>query len=138
MSIIGTALSGMRASQAKLSASASNVANHNAGPIAAPATFGPIGKVQERSHAYQPIGTEQSALPTGGLATHHAPASQPYILRYQPESFSADSQGMVATPNVDLAQEAAEQLAATQNFKANARIVQTADDMTRSTLIIWG
>ncbi len=138
MSTIGTALSGMRASQARLTASASNVANSNTtGPIAAPVTFGPVGKAQEAPALYKPVRTEQSALASGGVTTRTSAVGQPYTLRYQPDSLSADSQGMVAAPNVDLTQEAVEQLAAARDLKANAKVVQTADDMTRSTLEIW-
>lgn len=139
MSTIGTALSGMRASQARLSASASNVANSNiSGPIAAPATYGPVGQAQEAPALYKPIRTEQSALPSGGVTTRYTPVGQPYTLQYQPDSLSADAQGMVATPNVDLTQEAVEQLAAMRDFRANAKVVQTADALNRSTLEIWG
>lgn len=147
MSMIGTALSGMQAGQARLKASASNVANINsAGPIAPPATFGPLSgpgvisgsKVSDAPELYRPVRTQQSALASGGVTTHTTTVNQPYTLRYQPDSLAADSTGMVATPNVDLTQEAVEQMTAVRDFQANAKLLETADALTGSTLEIWG
>lgn len=138
MSIIGIAQSGMRASQARLTASASNVANaSNTGTIPAPATFGPIGKTTEENILYRPLRTEQTTLPHGGVTTRNAPIDQPYTLRYQPDSLSADTYGMVAAPRIDLTQEATEQLASIKDFKANAKVLETANTLNRSTLEIW-
>lgn len=116
MTAIGTALSGMQASLARLNAAASNIANANStGPI--PAT---------------------SAAQPGGTAAQTVPVVPSYIPTYDPTSTHADPSGMVAAPNVDVADQLVEQMTAKVAYEANLKVMQTANRMGESTLEVWG
>jgi flagellar hook protein FlgE len=51
---------------------------------------------------------------------------------YDPGSPFADADGQVAYPNVDLTEEAIQQLVARYTFAANARVVTAYDQMVKS------
>lgn len=110
MNAITTGLSGLMASTAQLTASASNVANaHTSVPLAG-ADWGPATNVT-----------------IGGQATTPA---------YDPQSPYANEDGLVAMPNVDIAREAVNQMVARQSFQANLNTIRIADEMQRSLLAI--
>ncbi|MET0365146.1 MAG: flagellar basal body rod C-terminal domain-containing protein [Sphingobium sp.] len=123
MSITAIAITGLRASQMRLTASASNVANSAA--------------TGDATSVYRPQRVTQSAAADGGT-TARMVADGGTTLRYQPGSPGADPRGMVTAPDIDLTQEAVDQMAAVQDFKANVKVIAAADAMTRSTLEIWG
>ena len=58
------------------------------------------------------------------------------IRQYDPSAPFADADGMVAAPNVDLAQEAVGILQASVLFKANLAVFKTAHGMTKRLLDI--
>lgn len=123
MSITGIVLSGLRASQMRLTASASNVANS--------------AMTGDARSVYRPQRVAQSPLADGGTSAQSV-ADGGTTLRYEPGSSSADARGMVAAPDVDRVQERVDQMAAVQDFKANVKVIAAADAMTRSTLELWG
>ncbi len=122
------AASGMAAAMTSLTASASNIANADStGPVPGPQAANFPGSV------YQPAVVVQTALPDGGVsATVLRPTS--YAQSYNPSAPFADAQGMVATPNVDLASEMVNQLQATLAFRANLKMFQAADRNAKSLL----
>lgn len=127
MSVTSIGLSGMQAAEARLSASASNLANLG--------SFGSVSGATRSGGArgYTPIDTVQISGGEGaGVAiTYQArqPATRPAAA---PESPLADRSGLVAAPNVDPVQEALDQVSARHAFEANARVVQAAQTMQRS------
>ncbi|MFT3968236.1 MAG: flagellar basal body rod C-terminal domain-containing protein [Sphingobium sp.] len=128
MSLSGIALGGLRASQMRLTASASNVANA--------ASTGDAG-TGDAGSAYRPLRVEQGALPGGGTSARMV-ADGGTVLRYRPGASRADARGMVAAPAIDLADEAVGRMAAVQSFKANVKVIAVADEMARSALERWG
>jgi flagellar basal-body rod protein FlgC len=110
-------ISGLTASAARLSASASNVANArttgalpgNAAP-GAPAPYAPVDVVQTS------LGESGGVA---GVAATYVPRTPAYVAAYDPGEPFADARGMVGVPNVDLAQEALSQIAAAMSFRAN-------------------
>ena len=142
MSAITTALSGLQASVDQLTASASNVANaQTSGPLAAsgfgPATIlGSPGASGPALQAYQPVSVVQSTAPGGGVATSEVPVSPATSPAYDPASPSANAQGLVAMPNVDLSREMVGQMGALNAFKANLATLKVADEMQQSLLAI--
>ncbi|CAN5409418.1 flagellar basal body rod protein FlgC [soil metagenome] len=117
--------SGLHASMARLDASASNIANAGTTGSAAP-SFLLNAAQQGVTGPYQPVDIHQSAAPGGGVSTLAAlrrPASFPL---YDPSSPSADASGMVASPNVNPANEIVEQIHAAQAYKLNLSMVRTA------------
>jgi flagellar basal-body rod protein FlgC len=81
---------------------------------------------------YVPVQSVNTAQPTGGVRASLAPVSPALFAEYQPDSADADAQGMVAAPNVDLAQETVQQMLASTAYKANAKVAQAADEMLKS------
>jgi flagellar basal-body rod protein FlgC len=55
---------------------------------------------------------------------------------YDPGAPYANADGQVASPNVDLTEEAVQQLVARYTFAANARVVTAYDQMAKSLLDI--
>ena len=57
-----------------------------------------------------------------------------YSLSYDPDALGANSEGLVAVPNVDLAQEAVNLIETKALFKANAAVIRTQEEMLGSLL----
>lgn len=129
-SISSTALSGMAASSRRLDVSASNTANaQSTGRLpgaAAPATAA--------GQAYQPRQVVQSSVPTGGTVTGVRPTTPGYVPQYAPDSPDADADGLVAAPDVDMAQEVTAQISAKSAYAFNLRAFEASDEMTRRLL----
>ncbi len=132
MSAIGIARSGLDASLLRLTASAANIANAQASGVV------PGSGAGSGQQAYQPVRVEISPLAGGGVQSRLAPVDPAYRLTYDPASRHADARGMVAAPNVDIAGELVEQIAAKAAFQANFKILSTAAELERRTLQIWG
>lgn len=140
MTAIGTALSGMQASLARLNAAASNIANANStGPIPATSAAQPVGTAAPgQAQVYQAVTVSQSETVGGGTAAQTVPVVPSYIPTYDPTSTHADPSGMVAAPNVDVADQLVEQMTAKVAYEANLKVMQTANRMGETTLEVWG
>lgn len=167
MSVSGIAASGMTAAMARMTASASNTANANVlGPV--PAEGPPIqllggpqperepiqmlggpkvdepgiqllgGPPVDNPSVYQPLTVTQAESAGGGTTASYRPLVPGYTLRYAPELPFADAEGMVAAPQVDLAQEAVERLTAGLAYQANLRVLGTASEQDRMTITLLG
>jgi flagellar basal-body rod protein FlgC len=120
------AVSGMQAASLRLEAAARNIANAGVeGAIP-----GATGIASPRP-AYQPVAVEQTSLATGGVAATLRKVSPGFVTALQPTSSQADSQGMVAMPDVDMATQITDVLGAKQAFAANAQVMRVSDDMLR-------
>lgn len=154
MSISGIAGSGMAAAMARMTASAANTANANV--LGPPPADGPpiqlLGGTQperppiqmlggppvEAPSVYQPIRVEQSSSASGGTVASYRPLTPAYTLRYEPDAPFANASGMVAAPNVDLAQEAVERISAGLAYQANARLLGAVSEQERMTITLLG
>lgn len=127
---IQTSLSGLLASTKKLDAASSNIANAD--------TVGKLADAQAQSAEtgtpYTPLTVSQTAGPNGGVQSEIVPRSQPFVPSYAPDSPFADGNGLVAAPNVDLAEELVNSKAAEMAYKSNASVLKTANEM-QDTLI---
>ena len=132
MSSISTiALSGMNAAARRLEVSASNVANVlSTGALPNADGTVPAGAPQ----AYAPLELVQTASADGGTQTAVTTATPSTIAVSDPQAPFANQNGLVAAPNVDLAQEFVGQLLASYSFAANAAVLK-ADDRNTKTLI---
>ena len=131
MSILSIATSGLAAASLRLQASASNVANIlDTGPLpdASNATGFPA--------AYAPSRVDQVDVAGGGTAATVTTVSPSYAPRYDPSAPYADKNGLVAAPNVDLANEAVQQITARIEFAANAKVIQIESEMMKTLLDI--
>ncbi len=130
MSVIGTAYSGMQASMLRLQASASNIANAGStGPTLPSADSG--------QRAYQPVAVEQGEVPGGGTYSRLGTIPNAIVSRYDPSSPHADGQGMIAAPDVDLANELLDQASAKIVAQANLRVLETGGRTDRTILELW-
>ena len=125
------ALSGLSAASLRLQVSASNVANSlSSGPLP--------GSPASASYpaAYTPQRVDQVARADGGTSAHVSAVSPATVAAYDPSARYADSRGLVAAPNVDLASEIVQQLTAKISFAANAQLIKADYKMTASLLNI--
>lgn len=138
MSAIGSALSGLQASMVRLNVTASNIANANTtGPVPGASAVSPSGGGSS-GQAYRPLTTQQSETPGGGTAAKAVAVAPSFIPTYDPGSIHADPSGMVAAPNVDVADQLVEQRTAMIAYEANLKVMQTANRMNETSLEIWG
>jgi len=132
-SVLSIAVSGMTAAERRLEVSASNVANAlSSGPLpdASPA----IQAAYPPAYVAQRV--NQVEAPGGGTIATVGPDGTGTVPVYDPGAPYADAKGLVATPNVDLANEAVQQLLAKVSFASNAFVVRTYDEMMKTLLDI--
>jgi flagellar basal-body rod protein FlgC len=129
MSIASTiALSGLTAASLRLQVSASNVANANSdGPL--PGSANAAGFPS----AYSALQVDQVAT-SGGTTATVTSASPGTVPAYDPNAPYADGNGMVASPNVNIAGEIVQQLLARYSFAANAQVIRADTQMSAALL----
>jgi flagellar basal-body rod protein FlgC len=132
-SISAIALSGLNAASRRLQVSASNVANaQSTGALPNADGTVPAGSPQ----AYTPLEVVQTASASGGVQTSVATVTPSTIAAFDPQASFANPDGLVAAPNVDLAQQFVGQLLASYSYAANALVLKADDRMNQSLLDI--
>lgn len=133
MNAIGIAQSGLGVSMMRLTASASNIANaQSTGRV-------PDGTADAAAQKpYQPVRAQVSALADGGASAQFVRSEPGYRLTYDPASVQANVQGMIAAPDVNVADELVETLSAKLAFEANLKVIGTVADLERRTTELWG
>lgn len=126
--VTSIAASGLNAASARLQASASNIANAQSGGAAPGASAG------RARTTFLPVVADQSSLANGGVKVDLRMVQPGYFMAYAPSSPGADKDGMEAMPDVDPAAEAVNQIEARQQFAANLRVIETADQMQGTAL----
>mgnify|MGYP001323247146 CR=1 FL=1 len=115
------AVSGLNAASLQLSAAANNIANSQDTASLTPQPGDP--------QPYQPATVTQTATPDGGTQAAQQPVAPASNAIYDPNSPFADSNGNVASPNVDLAQQVVNTNTASLSYDANLKVIQTAQQM---------
>lgn len=128
-SVLSIAASGMLAATQRLDVSARNVANMRSDG-ALPDAQGNYAPGAPRPYA--PLRVDQVDTAGGGTRAIVSDVSPSYVATYDPSAPYANSDGMVAAPNVDLADEMIQQLMATYAYAANARVVTSYNQMVKS------
>lgn len=132
MNAISIALSGLSAATKKLNASAANIANLQS-----------TGSLEEgRQAPFNPLTTEQTAQTDTegspqGVRTEIVPRQNPFVPTFDPDSPFADENGIIGLPNVNLAEEAVNQIQAELAFKANIATIKTAENLSDELLNIF-
>lgn len=129
MDPINTALTGLNAASTRLAVSANNVANSQS-------TTTTQTNGQTVNKPYVPLLVDQQTQAGGGVRTSLRDVSPPSVPVFAPESPAAGENGIVQTPNINLNQEVANQLLASNAYKANANVIKRADEMYQSLLDI--
>jgi flagellar basal-body rod protein FlgC len=135
MSILSVATSGLSAASLRVSVAASNIANvQTTGPLPASggsgtsAGAGSSGIAPTFPAAYVPLRVDQvsqsSGSTPGGTVATVSTVSPSYTAQSDPSAPFANQDGLVAAPNVDLANEFAQLAIAKYSFIANAKVIQ--------------
>src|ERR1700744_531879 len=120
-------VTGLTAASTQLQVSASNVANvDDTAPLPGSGVAGPA--------PFVPTRVETVSLGWGGGLAQLSAAQPTRSSSSAPDNPYADSQGMVATPNVDLANEAVSQMQAAQLYQSSAAVLKANDKMQRMAL----
>jgi flagellar basal-body rod protein FlgC len=144
MSVLSIATSGLSAASSRLNVAASNIANaFTTGPLPAQdgsnASGGSAGSSKANSNfppAYVPLQVNQTDQANGGTVATVAPVSPSFVAQYDPSAAFANQDGLIASPNVDLASQFVQLLTAKYSFAANAKVIQTYANTTKSLLDI--
>jgi flagellar basal-body rod protein FlgC len=130
-SVLSIASSGLAAASLRLQVSANNVANAlSVGPLPDAPNAGNFPS------AYVPERVDQVAATGGGTSATVGTVTPSFVPQYDPTAPFANANGQVAAPNVDLANEAVQQIVARYAFAANAKVIQTASEMMKTLLDI--
>ena len=127
ISAIQTALSGLMAASRKVEASASNIANMS--------TAGSIDENGKKP--YTPIYAEQTTTESGAVKSTFKPYDPAFVPAYDPDSPFANKDGIIGTPNVDLAKESVNMTEAKIAYKASAAVIRASDEMNDALLNIF-
>lgn len=125
LSIAGSALT---AQSARLNAVASNLANADSLPGA-----------DGQPYRAKQVVFRATAVEGGGLgvrATQVVESTAPARMTYDPASPSANEQGYVAMPNVNVVEEMVNMISASRSYQTNVEVMNTAKTMMLRTLQI--
>jgi flagellar basal-body rod protein FlgC len=135
MDALGIGVSGVLAAQNRVGLNAANTANQT---TSAPRPEGTNRAEQARNYeGYRPARAADSSQATGGgVVSGQSLVDPSFVLAFEPDNVNADADGIVARPNVDLAQERVDTLSARHSFNANIATIRTADEMMGTLLDI--
>ncbi len=118
------AVSGLRAQSTRLAATASNIANAStSGTVPSSDPSAPA------STLYTPVTVDFSSQAGGGVSAQVRPDPNAYSVIYDPSSVHADGNGLVAVPDVDLAEQAVNLLESKALYKANVSVIKVQDEL---------
>jgi flagellar basal-body rod protein FlgC len=121
------AVSGLKVASLRLQVAASNIANSlSTGPLPDAAN------AENFPAAYSALRVNQTDAVGGGTSATVTTT----VSSYEPTAPFADDNGMVAGPNVDLANELVQLLVARYTFAANAQVIRADAQMSASLLNI--
>lgn len=135
--VFSIALSGLGAQQKRLAGTASNIANAStAGTVPGTVPSAPASTVggstvsgSAAGTVYKPLNVNLTSLASGGVRADVVADENGYSLAYDPSSPYANSEGMIAVPNVDLTTEMVNLLEIKTSYKANLAVLKTQDEM---------
>ncbi len=145
MSILSIATSGLSAASLRVNVAASNIANvQTTGPLPAAGGSGTsVGAGSASSSfptAYIPLRVDQvdqsSGSTPGGTIATVSTVSPSYTAQSDPSAPFANQDGLVAAPNVDLANEFIQLATAKYSYLANAKVIQAYSETTDALLDI--
>jgi flagellar basal-body rod protein FlgC len=126
------AASGAMTEARRVAASASNIANaRTTGSLPDP------NLPADAPRAYEPVRVESvSNGPEQGVRPSVRKVDPAWVAAYEPDAPYANSDGLVAAPNVDLVNELTTQMVAKRAYEANLKVIETASSMDRKLLDI--
>ncbi len=127
-SAFNVSLSGLAAASKRLEISANNVANQFSTKTIVD------GKTVDKP--YTPQKVDLLSLSGGGVQAQVSNVNPATVKEFNPQADNADSQGVSERPNVDPAEEFANQLIASQTYKANLKAIRTQSEIFKNLLDI--
>jgi flagellar basal-body rod protein FlgC len=121
------AVSGLNVASLRLQVAASNIANARSDGL-----LPGIPNPENFPAAYSPFRVNQLDTPGGGTSANVVDVSPTTLATFDPSAPYADNRGMVASPNVDLANELVQTLIARFSYAANAQVIRVDAHMSRS------
>ncbi len=116
---ITIALSGLNSASLRLNASASNIANAG--------TSGRLDGSSPRPYSAQT--TQSQTGPNGGVQTQIVETQTPFVPAFDANSPFANEDGLIAIPNVNLAEDIVQLKLAEISYKANLQTIDVASDL---------
>lgn len=116
---ITIALSGLNSATLRLNASASNIANAQ--------VAGRLDGTAPRP--YSALTTQSQANSAGGVQTQIVQTQTPFVPAFDQNSPFADDNGLIAIPNVNLAEDIVQLKLAEISYKANLKTLSVAGDL---------
>lgn len=126
--IANISVSGLVAASRRLETATHNIANANSvGRL----DLGPSPSTALRGQkAYQPRRLQQFSLENGGVATREVPVTPATVPRFSPGHPLANADGLVAAPNVSLAEQLVELKLAANSYRINATVLKITNQIT--------
>ncbi len=123
---ISSALSGLLAASKKVETSASNIANIS--------SSGALDEADGRAPYSALTTTQQSVTDANGngigVRSATVPKDPGFVQAYDPDSPFANEDGVIGVPNVNLAEESVNLKIAELSYKANIKVLQTAESLS--------
>jgi flagellar basal-body rod protein FlgC len=130
MSIARTiAVSGLHAAELRLQVSASNIAN-----LRSDGLLPGVPNTKNFPLAYAAVRVNQMESTGGGTSASVTRVSPAYLSAFDPSAPFADGRGMIASPNVNLANELVQVLLARFGYAANAKVIHADAQMAGALL----
>lgn len=117
---IQSALAGLAAASKRADIAANNIANARSS-----------GKLDPYD-GFQPQQALQTVTAAGTPRVSARPLTPGHVAAYEPDNPDADANGLIGTPNVDLAANIVELTLAKHAYKANAATLRTIDEMSKA------
>lgn len=128
---VQSAISGLLTSAAQVAGAASNIANAQS-TVVQPATQTAQDNNDNQSSdysGYQPFRVVPESTSDGGVRPVSQPIDPAFIEAYQPDHPSADGNGVVKFPNVQLENEFTVMIQAQRAYEANLAVIKASDRM---------
>ena len=123
------AASGFRVATERFETSVNNLVNANS--TAQLETDGSFSNTPYRPQTVQPV-----TQPQGGVTSVTVERDNPTVPSFEPSNSLADENGFVETPNVDVAEEAVNQIIASYDAQANLSAIRIQDEILEATVDI--
>ncbi len=126
--VISSAISGLNAAGQRLNVAASNIANAHV-----------VGKTASKlpsEQAYHAKDIQQITDVNGAVKTNIMDRTPPVVIAYDPKSPLRNETGMIDVPNVDIGEELVNLITAESNYKANAKVISTQNDLEKELIDI--
>ncbi|MEQ8710436.1 MAG: hypothetical protein RIC36_15735 [Rhodospirillales bacterium] len=125
--ISSIAISGLQAATNRAQSAAGNIASRN--------TTGAVGE-NGSYDGYRTTGVVQSSQAGGGVTSGTAPVDPAFVLQFAPSDPNANDDGVVGVPSGSLVEDITQLSLAENAYAANLRVLEAADQVSRSLLDI--